>query len=271
MENIIYPNGELEVKVSAGKILSIYSFGSIHLYKKTGYPQLPVSWKLQKETIPGETYLTSVLSVDAYYRIEAGASVCIFDNDVTTPYGLKIPNQPAGGIAIQTGSGRVLIGDTTATTNPTSGALVVSGGIGVVGNANMGGVVYAADTIKSTKASAQFRVGIDGTSTNDWGILSVGNDLQIACWSPSATNRLLLSNTTPSTNTTTGSLVVSGGVGIAGDANIGGTLRVNGQVGFNVAPIAKPTITGSRGGNAALASLLTALANYGLITDSTSA
>lgn len=35
--------------------------------------------------------------------------------------------------------------------------------------------------------------------------------------------------------------------------------------------VAKPTVTGSRGGNAALASLLTALANIGLITDSTTA
>jgi hypothetical protein len=43
------------------------------------------------------------------------------------------------------------------------------------------------------------------------------------------------------------------------------------RVGFNgTANIAKPTVTGSRGGNAALASLLTALANYGLITDSSS-
>lgn len=38
MENVIYPNGKLEVKVSSGRLLSIYSFGSIHLYKKTGYP-----------------------------------------------------------------------------------------------------------------------------------------------------------------------------------------------------------------------------------------
>ena len=36
------------------------------------------------------------------------------------------------------------------------------------------------------------------------------------------------------------------------------------------APLSKPTVTGSRGANAALASLLTALANYGLITDSSS-
>jgi hypothetical protein len=40
---------------------------------------------------------------------------------------------------------------------------------------------------------------------------------------------------------------------------------------YATAPIAKPTITGSRGGNVALASLLTELANLGLITDSTSA
>jgi len=55
---------------------------------------------------------------------------------------------------------------------------------------------------------------------------------------------------------------------------VGSTKAVTfaGTVGFNgTTAIAKPTITGSRAGNAALASLLTALANYGLITDSTTA
>jgi hypothetical protein len=46
-------------------------------------------------------------------------------------------------------------------------------------------------------------------------------------------------------------------------------VKLAGKVGFNATnPIAKPTVTGSRSSNAALASLLTALANYGLITDS---
>jgi hypothetical protein len=40
---------------------------------------------------------------------------------------------------------------------------------------------------------------------------------------------------------------------------------------FDTAPIVKPAVTGSRGGNAALASLLTQLAALGLITDSSSA
>jgi hypothetical protein len=35
-------------------------------------------------------------------------------------------------------------------------------------------------------------------------------------------------------------------------------------------PVSKPTVTGAKGGNAALGSLLTALASYGLVTDSTS-
>jgi hypothetical protein len=39
---------------------------------------------------------------------------------------------------------------------------------------------------------------------------------------------------------------------------------------FGATPIAKPTVTGSRGGNAAVASLCTQLANLGIITDSTS-
>ncbi|MGW7786047.1 hypothetical protein [Streptomyces tricolor] len=44
------------------------------------------------------------------------------------------------------------------------------------------------------------------------------------------------------------------------------------KLGFHgAAPIAKQTVSGSRGGNAALASLLTALANLGLITDGSTA
>lgn len=47
-------------------------------------------------------------------------------------------------------------------------------------------------------------------------------------------------------------------------------LKVNGNLGFfNTTPVAKPTVTGSRSDGTALASLITALASLGLITDST--
>jgi hypothetical protein len=61
---------------------------------------------------------------------------------------------------------------------------------------------------------------------------------------------------------------------ILGNATIevGSAVKFASTTGFNnTTPIAKPTVTGSRGGNAALASLLTALANYGLVTDSSTA
>ena len=48
--------------------------------------------------------------------------------------------------------------------------------------------------------------------------------------------------------------------------------RFNSTIGFNnTAPIAKPTVSGAKGSNAALASLLTALAAYGFVTDSRTA
>lgn len=57
------------------------------------------------------------------------------------------------------------------------------------------------------------------------------------------------------------------------DIEIDGALNHDGStVGFyGTTPAAKPTVAGSRGGNAALASLLTGLAALGLIADSTSA
>jgi hypothetical protein len=50
------------------------------------------------------------------------------------------------------------------------------------------------------------------------------------------------------------------------DVLLGGSGK---QVGFyGTTPAGKPSVSGSRGGNAALTSLLTALANLGLLTDS---
>lgn len=74
-------------------------------------------------------------------------------------------------------------------------------------------------------------------------------------------------------------------VDFSGAVNVSGTLTAFGYLGaggnfgigsgasqgafFGATPISKPTVSGSTGANAALASLLTALANLGLITDST--
>jgi hypothetical protein len=70
-----------------------------------------------------------------------------------------------------------------------------------------------------------------------------------------------------------GATTISGGtieVGIGAGEDVS-VCNATGDLGFYGATrVPKQTVTGSRGGNAALASLLTALANLGLITDSTS-
>ena len=64
--------------------------------------------------------------------------------------------------------------------------------------------------------------------------------------------------------------IINIGNGSATTTNIGvGTSAAIGF--FGATAVARPTVTGSRGGNAALADLLTDLASLGLITDSTSA
>lgn len=80
---------------------------------------------------------------------------------------------------------------------------------------------------------------------------------------------------TPLGETDVGMLVMprGTGTGILADGLSSGKFRWNQTgIGFNTtSPIAKPTVTGSRAGNAALADLLTKLSSYGLITDSTTA
>ncbi len=68
-------------------------------------------------------------------------------------------------------------------------------------------------------------------------------------------------------------LDVGGKLTASAEVQIGGALNHDGTtIGFyGTAPVTKPAVTGSRAGNAALASLLTALASQGIVTDSSSA
>lgn len=74
--------------------------------------------------------------------------------------------------------------------------------------------------------------------------------------------------------TNTGSFLIGKTSGLtgAGDLDINGSFQVGGSVGFYGTPAnPKQTVIGSRGGNAALASLLNGLSNIGLITNSSTA
>lgn len=110
------------------------------------------------------------------------------------------------------------------------------------------------NTIFTTTTNKNYLVGIAGKS------FLVGTARYI---------RITIANTTPR-DTTLQRLFMYSGDGLSNVYYSKGGGTIYGDIGFYNAPaLAKQTITGSKGGNAALADLLTKLAALGLITDST--
>jgi len=139
---------------------------------------------------------------------------------------------------------------------------------------------------KGTGSSWAYRRLLDGS---DWG-RAFGPTVFIDQIGDLATEKGALSTATVRFRNSTGDVIrvsdgtnewglgyVSGALTIfriagSGTINLGNGVGVKiWTPGFNgTAPTAKPTVTGSRGANAALASLLTALSSMGLLTDSSS-
>jgi hypothetical protein len=144
-------------------------------------------------------------------------------------------------IGISATSGVVSLSGTTASTSTSTGALVVSGGLGAGGNvsslgfllagngaskhANTDATFYSTATGNTTLHVAGFsggsqsadilKVSLNGIS--EW--MAVKASGQVACYA-----------TTASTSTSSGALVVSGGVGVAGAINGGGDASFAGLV-----------------------------------------
>ncbi|MFD9465313.1 hypothetical protein [Streptomyces sp. NPDC060027] len=115
-----------------------------------------------------------------------------------------------------------------------------------------------------------YRFRVDGSSLD---LEATGTDLIVSNWSGSGfngTQRSYLRLSADAQN-----IQIAGKVEYV-DALYGATKHVldgatNTAGFFGATPTGRPTVAGSRGGNAALGSLLTALATLGLITDSTTA
>ena len=134
------------------------------------------------------------------------------------------------------------INDTTQSTNNTIGALVVSGGVGIASNLNVGGNV---NIINNAVLSSNLTVNGDTESTNTstgslvvaGGVgvaknVNVGGNLSVTSTS-TLNGNVNIQIATESTDTTSGALVVAGGVGIAKDAYVGGNVVISGDLTVN--------------------------------------
>jgi hypothetical protein len=145
-----------------------------------------------------------------------------------------------GGTATFAGPGTGLQVSNNATVG---GAFAVTGNATISGDVTLAGPAGTALYVENdTTIGTTLYVGGTGTFAGPGTGLQVSNNLNA--------NSIGVSTT----------LFVAGGSTLAGNVGFHGT-----------APVAKPTVTGAKGSNAALASLIAALAAYGLVTDSTSA
>lgn len=136
----------------------------------------------------------------------------------------------------------ITVRPTTASSDTTTGALVVNGGTGIAGAVYTGSTITAADTIKVTKASGAVYSSV---TRSDIGLtlslcISSGNATHHGLYSSGYYNGsayksdtkwiiyrasdgltkaedLSLTSTTASSSTSTGALIVAGGAGIAGN------------------------------------------------------
>lgn len=112
-------------------------------------------------------------------------------------------------------SGNISIGNATASTSSTTGALVVTGGIGVGGNIRTDGNIVINSGVTSTSNTTGALVVVGGVGVT-------GNIF--------ASGIIDITNTTASTSTSTGALIVDGGAGIAGNIFVGGLANIAGNL-----------------------------------------
>ena len=125
---------------------------------------------------------------------------------------------PNSGIVSLSG---LAVTNTTASTSTSSGALIVSGGFGLAGNAFIGGTVYVPSTTASNFSNLLVSNTTSSTSTGS-GALVVNGGLGIA-GNAFIGGTFVQQNNTSSVGTNSGAFTIVGGVGIAGNAFIGGT------------------------------------------------
>jgi hypothetical protein len=133
-----------------------------------------------------------------------------------------------------------------AATSPTTGTLVVSGGVGV------GGAIAVAGGIKITDGTNSLTTST-GAITVEGGVgvakdLTIGGTLRFSNAVGSvAGDQIKILSSVNSSGTQTGALVVQGGAGVAGDVYVGGDLFVNGfevSTSTYLLPTASPSILG---------------------------
>jgi hypothetical protein len=271
---------------AAGPLLSLYNASNILKFEidNTGAITTAASTTFTSLTTTGAVSVGTTLAVTGASTLTGDVSV----GGTLTVTGTTTLNSGLSGTTATFSSTLNATGNTTlGGTLGVTGAATLSSTLAVTGNATIGGTfgVTGYTTLAGGQANGDwaifgnlsafgsgkaYRFRTNGSSLD---LEATGVDLILSNWS--GTN---FDGTQRSYLRFAANALASQWAGkvefvdaLYGTANhtLDGTAN---QIGFyGTAPAAKQTVTGSRGGNAALASLITALATYGLVTDGSSA
>lgn len=128
-------------------------------------------------------------------------------------------------------TGSTVLGE-EGSSSAVTGALVVPGGVGIVGGLNVG--------VSGAANSTVILNGTTNSSTSNNGALQVKGGAGIV-GNLSVAGFVNLASTSTSVSTTTGAVRIAGGVGIVKDVNVGGNLTVFGDTTF-IGDVTIPTV-----------------------------
>jgi hypothetical protein len=202
----------------------------------------------------GDTLQAAFIKVNNSFSNVATAVSQILANYANTQYGvfanLTVTNRHIGslnfygsdtvyinGSAVQTVSTSFPGGNvpfqanfnaTTTSISATTGAVVVTGGLGVGGNINTTGLLEVSNVTDSSGIAVGAIVTSGGLgvarNVNVGGSLDVSNSIGVS--GPISASTATITASTVSSGTNSGALIVSGGVGIGGALNVGGNVTL---------------------------------------------
>jgi UDP-3-O-[3-hydroxymyristoyl] glucosamine N-acyltransferase len=124
-------------------------------------------------------------------------------------------------------SGKLSVNSMEESTTASTGAFIVSGGVGISGNTNIGEMANITGNLNTTGNSYINVSNTVNSTTSGTGALIVSGGVGIAK-NLYMDGILNINNAQASTSTSTGAFVLGGGAGISGNAYIGGTAYVTG-------------------------------------------
>jgi hypothetical protein len=207
------------------------------------------SLKFYTHGFTSAAYPSLALTIDTSQNaiFERNATVqnsLIVDSSITSALVVRKDNNTGNILNVNTLNNIVSIPATTTSTTTSTGALIVSGGTGIVGAMNIGGkltVEYQAANAQITllrpDGGGNIDIRVDSsnvlrfTNQNSNGDIifnggSGGDYFDFGASGSTTTAPLYITNSTTSTSTSTGAFIVSGGVGIAGRLSVGGLTRL---------------------------------------------